>query len=408
MKKLLKKKLLFVALFAATAGFTACDDDEPDGPTTDPNNIVQTNNTDLPAIVSSGQTLTLSEDFDFSLSSALRVEDGGTLVIEPGVTITATAGTATSKFIVIEQGGKIMAEGTAQKPIVMTAVTPSPGAWGGLLIMGKAPINVGTSATAEIGDATYGGTVANDNSGVLKYIRVEYTGAKISDTKEHNGITFSGVGSGTVVDYIEAYKGADDGIEFFGGTVNVNHVVSVGNQDDLFDYAEGWSGTAQNLYLVQLDDAAYPQDKGIEGDNLGSNNAAAPFSNPTISNVTLISFATNKNEENEATDALRIREGSKGNFSNFVIMGWGDNGIDVRSLQTLQNVVDNSLQFSNIYVVAGTEGKASTSGRMDDGEVDPGTVVDDAKAKLAAAVVTTEPAGANFEAWTGPWVRLQD
>ena len=407
MKKVLKKKLLMVAILAAAAaGFTACDDEK--GEVIDTGEVVQPNNSALPSIVGNGETLVLTQDFNFDLASALRVEDGGMLIIQPGVTITATEGSATSKFIVIEQGAKIMAEGTAEKPIVMTSATKSPGAWGGLLVMGKAPVNVGTSATAEIGDAIYGGTDASDNSGTLKYIRVEYTGAKISDTKEHNGITFYGVGNGTVVDYIEAYKGADDGIEFFGGTVNVNHVVSLGNQDDLFDYAEGWSGTAQNLYLVQIDDATYPQDKGIEGDNLGSNNAAAPFSNPTISNVTLISYANNRNEESEPTDALRIREGSKGNFSNFVIRGWGDNGIDVRSLQTLQNVVDNSLQFSNIFVVAGTEGKALTSGKMDDGEVDPGTVVNDAKAKLAAAITTAESAGANFDAWKGSWVRLQD
>lgn len=405
MKEALKKTLFFVAIFAATFSFTACDD-ETGEVKEDLNDIVQANNTALPSTVSNGQTLTLSEDFNFSLPAALRVEDGGVLIIKPGVTITATPGSGTSKFIVVEQGGKIMAEGTAQKAIVMTSETEEPGAWGGLLIMGKAPINVGTTAIAEIGDAYYGGTDAADNSGVIKYVRVEYTGARINDTKEHNGITFYGVGNSTVVDYVEAFRGADDGIEFFGGTVNVSHLVSVANQDDLFDYAEGWSGTAQYLYLVQTDDADYPQDKGIEGDNLGSNNAAAPFSNPNISNVTLISYATNKNEENEATDALRIREGSKGTFSNIVIKGWGDNGIDVRSLQTLQNVVDNTLQFSNIYVVPGSEGKAQATGKMDDGEVDPGTVVNDAKAKLATAVVTTEPSGADFDSWKGPWVKM--
>lgn len=399
------KKLMYL-LMGASLFLTSC---EEEGGTTanEPKTTVLANNASIPGTVKSNQTLVLSAGYNFNLKNALRVEKGGILKIEKGVTVTASGANPTSLFVVIEQGGKIMAEGTASEPIVFTAATKEPAAWGGLLICGYAPINTGGSAIAEIGDATYGGDRPADNSGIVRYLRVEYTGSQINTEKQHNGITLYGVGNGTTIEYVSAYKGADDGMEFFGGTVNVKFVAIVGSQDDQFDFAEGWVGTAENLWLMQIDDANYPQDKGIEGDNLGSNNTAAPYSNPTIKNVTIVGFNGNKNGDGEFTDGIRIREGAKGDFSNIVIKGYGDDGIDARSLVTLQNLVSGDLKFSNVY----TEGLGDKAidAKIDDGEVDANDVVMiAAKAALTASVVMSEPAGAGFDAWGANqnWVKV--
>ncbi len=397
------KKLMYLIL-GASALFTACTEDKT---TEEPNQeIVLKDGDNLPGTVKSGTTLILSAGYSFNLQNALRVEDGATLIVEKGVTVTASGANPTSLFIVVEQGGKIEAEGTESEPIVFTSATKSPAAWGGLLICGRAPINVGQTAIAEIGDATYGGVQADDNSGTLKYVRVEYTGSQINSEKQHNGFTFYGVGNGTTIEYISAYHGADDGVELFGGTVNVRYVAIVGSQDDQFDFAEGWTGTAENLWLSQVDDANYPQDKGIEGDNLGSNNSATPFSNPTIKNVTIIGFTGNLNGDGEAGDGIRIREGAKGSFDNIVIKNYGDDGIDARSLVTLQNLVSGELSFSNVFVQG--VGDKPVDAKIDDGENDVNDDAIAAKAVLNSALVVSEPAGSGFQVWGQgkAWVKV--
>jgi len=165
----------------------------------------------------------------------------------------------------------------------MTSSDKTPGSWGGLVICGKAPTNKADAGTAgaEVSGLPYGGTEANDNSGSITYLRVEYTGFNYSDTKQFNGVSFFGVGAGTKVDYLVSYNGKDDGIEFFGGTVNASHLVSVGSDDDGIDYADGWSGTGE--YWVSLNSTK----SGIEGSNNGDDGAATPMTNATLKNVTV-------------------------------------------------------------------------------------------------------------------------
>ena len=357
----------------------------------------------LPSEVGSGETLILSADFTFNLTGAMRVKDGGTLKIGEGVTIIAQGTSAASLFIAIEQGGKIHAVGTDAKPIVMTAEVKQREAWGGLIVAGKAPVNVGVTGIAEVGDIIYGGDVADDNSGVIRYVRAEYTGSSINAEKQHNGFSFYGVGSGTTVDHIQAFDGGDDGIEFFGGTVNISYVVSMGNGDDQFDFAEGYSGTVTNLYIEYNSDTTIAQDKGIEGDNLKSDNSATPVSDPTIKNLTIIGYRGGKNADNEPVDGIRIREGAKGTFENVVIKNISDDGIDARSLATLQNINNGSLTFTDLYVENAGDKQVDT--KLDDGETDPGTVASDARTALQNDLVTTEPAGADFNSWKGNWVK---
>ncbi|MFC0876461.1 hypothetical protein ACE01N_07690 [Saccharicrinis sp. FJH2] len=272
------------------------------------------------------------------LVGEVTVEDGATLTINKGVTIVADA--SDLSYLLVKQGGKIIAEGTADEPIVFTSTSHEAGAWGGLHICGKASINSGATGLSEIGNAAYGGTTDDDNSGILKYVRVEYSGTILDPTHEANGISFYGVGSGTIVDNVEVYIGADDGIEFFGGTVNISHVKVYGAQDDSFDWTEGWRGKGQYLTAIQTPDG----DRGFEGDNLGSNNTATPYANPTFSQVTLIGDGMNGGY------GMKLREGTKGEIYNFIVTGFDKRSIHVEHDQTLLNVVDGSLMVDYGYV----------------------------------------------------------
>ena len=264
------------------------------------------------------EDLTLEEGREYKLSGGLHVQAPATLTIEPGVTITAVYDDVTD-YILIEQGAKINAQGTASNPIVMTAEVKEDGAWGGLLICGRATSNVeGGTGLSEIGNAPYGGNDDNDNSGVLKYVRLEYTGWALDEEHESNGISFYGVGRGTQVSYCQAYMGADDGFEFFGGSVNAKYLVVTDCEDDSFDWTEGWNGKAQFLVATQKGTSGEKDDGDclIEADNQDTNNEAKPISWPTLSNLTLIG-----NKSTAGDRGIRLREGTYAKIYNAIITG---------------------------------------------------------------------------------------
>lgn len=282
----------------------------------------------------------------YTLAGGVHVKDGVTLTIEAGVNVVSDPNEAVA-YLLVEQGGKIMAEGTSTDPIVFTsgAATPARGDWGGIIICGSAPINKGTTATAEVGDVLYGGTASTDDSGILQYVRVEYTGNAINTEKEHNGFTFNGVGSGTTLSYLQAYMGGDDGFEFFGGTVDADHLVSTGSKDDCFDWTYGWTGAGSYWIAEQASDEG---DRGIEADNQGGANGSTPFSNPTLTNITLVGRGVSAGKV-----GMKLREGTKGDISNVTIDGFED-GIQVEHDQTVSNAADGSLDLSNIKITNGT------------------------------------------------------
>ena len=199
------------------------------------------------------EDLTLKQGETYMLESSLQVVAPATLTIEPGVTIIAdeSAGSDNIIYILIEQGARIMAEGTASEPIVMTSENKEPGAWGGLHICGKAHTNADGETTSEIGNAPYGGNEDNDDSGVLKYIRIEYSGLALDSEHEANGISLYGVGAGTQISYIYVVDGSDDGIEFFGGSADIDHCVVENCTDDSYDWTEGWDGSAEYIIAYQ-------------------------------------------------------------------------------------------------------------------------------------------------------------
>lgn len=298
--------------------------------------------------------VTLGQGNTYILQGGVHVKEGFTLTIEEGVTVKSHATEPATAYLLIEPGAKIMAEGTATNPIVFTsgASAPKEQDWGGIILCGRAPVNgTGGKIQSEMGaGVTYGGDNVSDNSGVLRYVRTEFTGKKQSADKEHNGFTFEGVGNGTILEYLCSYRGGDDAFEWFGGTVNAKYLFAYGAQDDLFDWTFGWNGKAQFLVGVQADGVA---DRGIEADNSKDNNLADPFSNPTISNVTLVGslIAATGDDPLTATATgktvgLKLREGTKGKLHNFVVYNFS-NGIDIEHNKSISNMTDGSLVFKN-------------------------------------------------------------
>lgn len=287
-------------------------------------------------------TISLDASKNYLLSGGVFVSGGATLTIPCGTTLYA-ADDNTIPFLAIERGSKINAAGSENCPIVFTTIksNPQPGDWGGIIVNGYAPINNGVDPIGEGQTGKYGGNNPTDNSGVMQYVRVEYAGKQITADTELNGFSFNGVGSGTTLDHLQAYKCADDGFEFFGGTVNLSYALSYGSGDDCFDFTYGWSGTGNHWKAIQ---SATEGDRGLEGDNNSSNNAATPFSNPTLMNIELIGRGVAA-----STSGAKFREGTKATVSNFVISDF-KTGFDIQHDQTLSNVVDGSFKLTSAKV----------------------------------------------------------
>jgi hypothetical protein len=235
------------------------------------------------------ENTTWTKDKIYVLANRVTVLDGVTLIIEPGTVIKGEAGTGpNATALIIARGGKLMAEGTENEPIIFTSIADgiqqgeivSPnldptlnGLWGGLIILGNAPISA-TGVSMQIEgippsdqNGLYGGTNPLDNSGVLKYISIRHGGANIGEGNEINGLTLGGVGSGTIIENIEIVANQDDGIEWFGGTVDVTDVVILNVGDDAIDTDQGWSGTLNNFIIINPGDEALELD-GPEGSSL--------------------------------------------------------------------------------------------------------------------------------------------
>ncbi len=329
--------------------------------------------------------LTLDASVSYKLVGKL-VMKSGTLTIPAGTKIVATDVSDDKpevRYIAIAQGAKIVVEGTATNPVVMTAETKQADAWGGLVICGSAPHNKsgvsGGTSTSEVADLTYGGSNIDDNSGSIKYLRVEYTGYKYTETKEFNGISFFGVGAGTTVEYVSSYEGGDDGLEFFGGNVNPKYLVSIKSGDDGIDFADGFNGTGMYWYVK---DAAK---SSIEASNNGSNFASdVPMTNATLKYITLVG---------SGEKPWYFKEGAgKQNIDNVVIGGLTNNAkgpylyFDSSDADAKARATDGSIVVTNIKFID--------------------TVVDKARAEISFtenANATGAGNGAEMPAWASGW-----
>lgn len=291
----------------------------------------------------------LTSNFEYILSGGVFI--GGDNVNSASITMDAGVKVYGEKgldFLVINRGSKIHVNGTASAPVIMTSANDADataftrGQWGGLIINGNAPINGCTAGTAlceasgEGSTGKYGGNDAADSSGNLNYLQVKYAGFLITAENELNGIAFQGVGSGTLVDYVQVHNNSDDGVEFFGGSVNAKHLYLTGNEDDSLDWTFGWNGKVQHVVIVGGTDNG---DQGIEADNNNVNRDSLPRSQPKISNATLIGNA------NTDTGIL-LREGTGANLSNFVVKGYGDDCIDIDHTATFTNAGVSATELS--------------------------------------------------------------
>ncbi|MEE4256499.1 MAG: hypothetical protein V2I47_05640 [Bacteroidales bacterium] len=278
--KRLNFKVLALLFAAIAITLSACkkDDDDDPTPTPEPDEYTVTGNITENTTWESGKT--------YILAARIAVVSGATLTIQPGVVIKGEAGTgANATALLIARGGKIMAEGTASQPIIFTSIADeiepgmiaSPnldpdlnGLWGGLIVCGNAPISADASSVQIEGippsdqNGLYGGDLATDNSGVIKYISIRHGGANIGEGNEINGLTLGGVGSETIIENVEIVSNQDDGIEWFGGTVNVKNAIVWNTGDDAIDTDQSWAGTLDNFIVVNPGDECFELD-GPEG-----------------------------------------------------------------------------------------------------------------------------------------------
>lgn len=290
----------------------------------------------------------------FTLKGYVYFEDGSEINIAAGAIIKSDV---TDKgALIIERGAKINAIGTATKPIVFTSGKAvgqrNPGDWGGIVILGKATTNRSTEPTIEGGvGKNFGGTVDNDNSGTLKYVRIEFAGIASQPNSEINGLTLGGVGSGTTIEYVQVAYGNDDAFEIFGGTVNAKYLVAYATADDDFDFDFGYRGkiqfgvTLRNPDFIDAGDAG----NGIECDNDGTGTLATPTTRPVLSNFTFIGPNVDKTASKNHNFANRFRRSSTFVLNNSVLIGWMKGGLSLESDQTYNSLVGTTTtsEFKN-------------------------------------------------------------
>jgi len=291
-----------------------------------------------------------------SIQASSSPQATGIITIESGTVLIGKKGTTGENpgTLVIHRGSKIMAEGTATQPIVFTSAerTKQPGDWGGLVICGKASNNLpGGYATLEGGyGAHHGGNDDADNSGILKYIRLEYAGFPILTDKEINSLTMGSVGSGTTISHIQSSYGLDDAFEWFGGTVNCDHLIAYKTTDDDFDCDFGFRGNVQFAIAFRSSNLADPSSgsNSFEVDNDGSGSTNAPFTAPTFSNVSVFGPKQDSTTMIDANfkRALHLRRSNKIKIFNSFFTGFPQ-GIVIDGSNTKTHAENNELQIKN-------------------------------------------------------------
>jgi hypothetical protein len=296
-------------------------------------------------------TTTLTSDKVWTLKGYVYVTDGAKLIIQPGTTIVSDV--AEKGALCIERGSQIIAEGTQSKPIVFTSGRPegqrTPGDWGGIVILGRAKTNRSSEPTIEGGiGRPYGGTNDSDNSGVMRYVRIEYAGIAALPNSEINALTLGGVGNGTILENIQTIYANDDAFEFFGGNVNGKNLYAFATADDDFDFDFGYTGTITNgvakrdPQFVDSGDAG----NGVECDNDGTGSAAQPYTHPKLFNMILVGPNVSTALSNHNL-GLRFRRSTQFTMKNSIVWGWMKGGLSLESNETTQFVKDGVSIFEN-------------------------------------------------------------
>ncbi|SFC72684.1 hypothetical protein [Pseudoalteromonas denitrificans] len=316
--------------------------------------------------------LTLTSGNYYALNGAVFVGgdkvDSATLTIEPGVTVYGRNG---DDYLVVSRDSKIIANGTKNQPISFTSrqdvlgETTQAGQWGGMVLLGNAPSNKcptdGSDCALKVegveSSAVFGGTDANDNSGILRYVRVMNAGYEIAPGDELNGITFGGIGAGTTVEYVQVHQNADDGVEFFGGTVQAKYLVLSSIQDDSIDWDNGFQGKLQHVLVKQAADDS-DANRGIEADNNGNTPGITPRSNPILANVTIIG---NKFKGEDEGEGIYLREGTGAQMYNIIVTGPEGMGecLELEGIpkkhnftesETIKNALNGTIKFKSSVI----------------------------------------------------------
>ena len=384
MRKFFMTSMAFAAIMSAMT-LTSCSDDENGGSTP------ALQGTELSGVVEG--TLTLNAGTEYTLTGTLTVPAGATLEIPAGTTIKANQGF--DKYILVAQGGRLNARGTADNPVVFTANADNaePGYWGGVIINGYAPISgatEGSTGATEIdNNQPYGGTDAADNSGTLTYVEIRYSGARSSADIEHNGLTLNGVGNGTTINNIYIADGADDAIEFFGGSVNVTNLLAVNCDDDCFDFTQGYNGTLTNCYGVWESDFTSTESdpRGVEADgNLdGDGPNHTPQADFTINNMTIANYAASQPMQ----DAIKVRRLAKATINNALVIGSGE-------IEELVDLTDSKDNADAGTVVNVTNNATNVGAETNDGNP-AGATVNISAGNTGADVTAFEWTGYQFQ-----------
>jgi hypothetical protein len=354
------RPILLVAALAACGGDDAPAVDaapQPDADTTDADPL---------APDAGPQTFEVSEDMTddahwtfpntYILKNHIFVESG-TLTIDAGVIVKGDSGSS----LVITQNARIDAQGTAERPIVFTSSQPegtrATGDWGGVVLLGKAPINVAGGTNKVEGFPAselrtgYGGLDVTHDCGTLTYARIEFAGFQLAPNNELNGLTMAGCGGSTEIDYVQLHLGQDDGVEMFGGTANLKHILITQPDDDGLDWDFGWVGRVQFLIVQQN---ALVGDKGFESDNNPNVRTATPESRPIIYNVSLIGSNQAAGTAGKTQTGMHFKNGTAGEIHNVILAHFTDNVIDVQHDETVDNTegtaqlfLKNSIFFDN-------------------------------------------------------------
>jgi hypothetical protein len=317
---MLKKIITPLSILSLFLLFFACKkiDNGTDTPTPTNKEVVEVTGT-----IATNTTWTESKKY--LLKGFVYVAEGVTLTIEAGTIIKGDKDTKGS--LIVKTGAKIVAQGTAQKPIVFTSSQPkgtrSYGDWGGIILLGKAKVNKSPATVEGENLSTFGGADDEDNSGILKYVRIEFAGIAFEPDKEINGLTFGGVGRGTTIDYVQVSYSGDDSFEWFGGTVNAKHLIAFRGLDDDFDTDNGYSGKVQFGLALRdpniADQCSCSSSNGFESDNDGNGTDALPQTSASFANMSvMIAQGTVNGKYN--TGAL-IRRNSAISLYNTLIVG---------------------------------------------------------------------------------------
>lgn len=312
----------------------------------------------------------------YRIKGVVFVRNGATLTIDPGTVIIGQPGSEPPSVLVITRNGKIRAEGTRSRPIIMTSALPfgerKRGDWGGLILLGRAPVNVDGGEFAIEGlpatdDSKYGGNDPDHDCGTLRYVRVEYAGSIFAPNNEANSFTWGGCGTRTVAEYLQAIYGLDDSFEWFGGTMNARYLIGGLGADDYLDWQLGYTGKIQYGFFYQ--DADNPGNRGIEADNSEYNQGASPLSKPTVYNVTFVGSGVQGFDESNSP-GIYLRRGTGGSVNNAIVTRFFSTGLHIDGSATEAQIDNGNITMNGILLWnnnIGGNGAATIEGQVRSG-----------------------------------------